>query len=320
MYRLIIILAILLVLGAPAAVLAQESAPGTITGQVINGTPGGGSVSGVKVILITYADNVMAGTETTTTDSTGQFRFANISLDNEYLVSAKYMGVDYYYPVVFEPEATTANIEVPVCDTTTSDETIRMVLAYTVINVEAESILVTEYLWLVNDGDRTYVGTDGVLVFTMPEGATEFEAPVELMPDYQFLGSNRVSYLVPFPPGERQLKYSYRLPIPDSGELAVLLEIDYPTDSFELLIAGEDIEVAVAQLAPAEPVLTDSGERFIHFQGDNKTRGSILDLHIYVSSGDNSLLFLIVGGIGAVVIIGITAYLVKRGKKGSKNE
>jgi hypothetical protein len=320
MYRLIVIvLAILLALGAPAAVTAQESVTGVITGQVINGTEGGSSVSGVEVTLITYVDNVMTRTETTTTDSAGQFRFANISLASEYLVSAKYMGVDYYYQVIFEEGETTATIDVPVCDATDSDEAIRIGMAHTIIEVTADGILVTEYLWLVNDGDRTYVGTDGVLVFSMPEGATEFGAPTELMPDYQFLDSHRLSYLVPFPPGERQLAYYYRLPGSDSGELTIPLGVDYPTDNYELLVAGENIEVAVARLAPAEPVVADSGERYIHFQGENMGRGTVLGVHIYTSSGENRLLFLILGGVAALAIIGIAVYLVKRRGQGNKD-
>ena len=124
-----------------------------------------------------------------------------------------------------------------------------------------------EVFWLFNDGDKTYVGTDGVLVFTLPEGASGFEAPQELIPDYRFLDDNRVTYLVPFPPGERQLVFSYRLAKPDSAEFTIPLEVDYPTGSFVLMLGGEYVEVATNQLAPAEPVITDTGERFIHFRG-----------------------------------------------------
>ena len=42
MRLMVIILVVLMVCGLPAAVLAQESGTGTIDGQVINGTEGGG--------------------------------------------------------------------------------------------------------------------------------------------------------------------------------------------------------------------------------------------------------------------------------------
>jgi len=315
MYRLITILAVLLVFGLPGAAFAQESAEGAINGQVINGTEGGGSVAGIEVTLITYINDVISETRTTKTDKEGKFQFDNVATEHEYLVSVRYVEVDYYYPVVFDPGETTAYVEIGVCDTTTSDQAIRIGLAHTIINIEEESLQVTEVFWLVNDGDRTYTGTDGVLVFTLMEGATVFEAPQELMPDYQFLDNNRVAYLVPFPPGERQLVYSYRLTKPSSNELAIPLEIHYPTDVLELMIAGEDIEVAVTQLAPAEPVVTDTGERFIHFRGENLPRGTVVNLRLSNVSGSSVpysvILYVIIG----VVIAGIAVYLMKRMRK-----
>jgi len=315
MCRFIAILVVLIILGLPGTTFAQESAEGAINGQVINGTEGGGSVAGIEVTLITYINDVISETRTTKTDKEGKFQFDNVATEHEYLVSVRYVEVDYYYPVVFDPGETTAYVEIGVCDTTTSDQAIRIGLAHTIINIEEESLQVTEVFWLVNDGDRTYTGTDGVLVFTLMEGATVFEAPQELMPDYQFLDNNRVAYLVPFPPGERQLVYSYRLTKPSSNELAIPLEVHYPTDVLELMIAGEDIEVAVTQLAPAEPVVTDTGERFIHFQGENLPRGTVVNLRLSNVSGSSVpysvILYVIIG----VVIAGIAVYLMKRMRK-----
>jgi len=320
MHRVTVILAILLVFGLPVAALAQESGEGTISGQVINGTEGGGSVAGVAVTLITYVDDMMAETRTIRTDKEGKFQFDNIVIENEYLVSARYMEVDYYYPVIFNLGETTAYVEVGVCDTTASDEAIRVGLAHTIINVEEESLQATEVFWLVNDGDMTYVGAGGVLVFTLPEGAYGFEAPQELMLDYQLLENNRVTYLVPFPPGERQLVYSYRLAKPDSSELTIPLEISYPTDSFELMVGGEGVEVIVSQLAPAEPVFTATGERFIHFQGENLPRGTVIDLRLMNLSGGGGLHSVILWVIISVVIAGTAVYLVKRRKRENTDE
>jgi hypothetical protein len=320
MRRFIIILSIILSIELPVMALAQEPAGGVINGQVVNGTEGGGSVAGVEVTLLTYIDGVLAETRTIRTDEEGKFQFANVALGHTYLVSARYMGVDYYYPATFSPEETEKFVEVGVCDVTASDEAIRIGLAYAVIDIAEESLQVTEVFWLVNEGDMTYAGEDGVLVFTLPEGAHDFTAPQELMPDYQFLGNNRVGYIVPFPPGERQLIYSYMLAKPDSGELTISLEIDYPADIFELMVAGEDIEVAVTQLAPAEPVVTDSGERFIHFRGENLARGSVLDLLISDVSKGHGMSTIILWVVMAVVIVGIAVYWLRKRVRVNRDE
>jgi hypothetical protein len=321
MHRVIIaVIFVSLMVTLPVTTLAQGPSVGVINGQVINGTEGGGSVAEIEVVLITYVDDVMTATRTARTDQEGRFRFDDVAVEHTYLVSAEYEGAGYYYPVVFEPGEDTAYVEVWVCDATTSDEAIRVGLAHVIITVEGEDLLVNEVLWLVNDGDRTYVGIEGVLVFSLPEGAASFEAPPELMPDYQFLDDNTVSYLVPFPPGERQLVYSYRLAGLDSDEMVVPLEINYPTDDFELLVASEGIEVATDELAPAEPVITDAGERFLHFGGENLPRDTVIRLsfsRLPVDSGMSLVFFWVVV---VVVIAGIVAYLVRRRRGGNGRE
>jgi len=315
MHRIIIILVALCLIGWPVAAQDQEPAEGEITGQVVNGTEGGGSVAEVAITLITYVDDMMSATTTTTTDGEGKFRFNNLVREYTYLVSAKYMGVDYYYPVTFESGTETAHVEVGVCDVTDSDQAISIGLAHIVINVAEDSLKITAVYWLVNDGDMTYVGRDGGLVFTLPEGAFGFEAPQELMIDYQLLEGNRIAYLVPFPPGERQLVYAYRLAKPDTAEFTLPLKVDYTTDSLELMVAGEDIEAAVTQLAPAEPVVTDTGERFIHFQGKNLPRNTMINLRLSNLSGGSGSPWLILWVIIAVVVVCTAVYLIRRKRR-----
>ncbi|MCK4862931.1 MAG: hypothetical protein KAS25_01485 [Dehalococcoidales bacterium] len=315
MRRFIAILAVLLLMGLPAGALAQAPAEGTINGQVINGTEGGGSVGGVEISLITYINGQLSDTRTAVSDSEGKFQFDSINMEHTYLVSARYMDVDYYYPVAFEPGETTAYVEVGVCDTTASDEKIRVGLTRKIVNIEEESLLVTEVYWLVNDGDRTYVGTDGVLLFQLPQGAYCFEAPEELMIDYRLLDDNRVTHLVSFPPGERQLFYSYRLARTDSNELGIALVINYPTDVLELMVEGEGVEVAVSRLAPAEPVVTDTGERYIYFQGQNLSRNEVINVRLSNLSGGGGFPLFILWIVIATAVACIAVYMIRRIRK-----
>ena len=316
MRRLIAILLVLLISGLPVTALAQGATSGVIQGRVVNGTEGGGSVAGVEVTLITYINNVMTETKTTRTDKDGRFQFDNVTMEHEYVVSAKYMGVDYYYPVDFKLGETTAYVEVGVCDATTSDKAIRFRMVHAIISIEKESLLVTEVLGLINEGDRTCVGgADGVLVFSLPEGAYSFEAPPEMMADYQLVDNTRVAYLVPFPPGERRLVFSYRLVKPADAEFTISLNIDYPADALELMVTGKNIEAAVTQLAPAEPVITDAGERYIHFQGENIPRGTTIKLHLSDSSRGGRPFLIILYVIIATAMAGTAAYLVKKRRR-----
>jgi len=320
-YLIISILAtILLLTGTTAPTYAQGQAEGTISGRVVNGTSGGGSVAGVEVTLLTYIDDALADTLTIRTDNEGNFRFDGIDPENKYIVAANYMDVDYYYSAEFESGASNAHVEVGVCDATESDDLIRVGITHKIVTIEAETINITEFLWLVNDGDRTYVRTDGVLDFTLPEGAFGFAAPQELMIDFQLLENNVITYLVPFPPGERQLVYSYKLPKPDSNEIDIHLAIDYPTDSVEIMVRGEGIEVSVSQLAPAEPVVTDAGERYMHFHGENFPRSTVIDLGITRLPGESGFPVYIIWIIIAAAVVGIVVFVAVRKRRVGGNE
>lgn len=328
MRRLIAILLVLIILTVPEVVLAEEPAEGVIDGQVINQTEGGGSVDGIHVSLYAYIEEMLGETLTTRTDEAGRFQFTDLSMGYKYLISVNYMEVDYYCAVVFSEGKNKAGVEIPVCDATTSDEAIRVVLAHAIVYVEQESISVTEVLWLINDGDRTFVGREettvgdqqGTLVFTLPEGATDFEPSLEVMQEYLLLGDNRVADNLAFPPGERQVVYSYRLARPDSNDLVIPLRIHYTTDILYAMVAGEDIEVASSQLTPAEPVEAETGEHFIRFVGEHLPRDSTVDIRLSSVPGGIGTASVVVWVIIAVAVVGIGAYLWWRRARPGKPE
>ena len=79
----------------------------------------------------------------------------------------------------------------------------------------------------------------------------------------------------------------------------------------------EGIEASATQLAPAEPVFTDTGERFIHFQGKNLPRNTIINLRLSGLSIDSGSLWPILGVIIAIVLVaGMAVFLVRRRRAG----
>jgi hypothetical protein len=312
MYRFVFILAALSFLLLPGVASAQEVGQGVIEGKVINGTEGGGEVAGVQVALITYIGDTVDANRTVLTDGEGNFRFDNVAPEYRHLVSARYMDVYYYNQVVFEEGQTTTYIEVGVCDTTDSDKFIKATISHIIINVGEDAIKVTEMFLLVNDGDRTYAGTDGSLIFTLPEGASEIIAPDELMPDFELLSDNRLAYLVPFPPGQRQIVFSYNMPEPESDNFILPLKVDYPADSFSLLVGGQDIEVVASPLVPAGPVTTDTGEQLLHFQGESLARDTLLNVGISGPSGSGGRAFIVLWAAIALVIIAAGCFMIIR--------
>jgi hypothetical protein len=308
-----IIMLILLSWLLPSAVLAQdEPAGGSISGQVINNTEGGGSVAGLAVGLYIYADDQLTEeTRSAETDSEGRFRFDDIDTANKYMIEVVYMKVGYYLPVTFEEGEAEKTVEIGVCDTTTSDEDIIVMVSHAVVTVEEESILVVEVFQFLNNSYYTYVGDEGVLVFTLPEGVYDFDAPSELRADYTILDSNHVTYDVPFPPGTRQLYHAYRLPRTDSEDLTFAINVGYPTGAFELFVSGQGIEVTASQLSPADPFVSDEGTSYIHFEGADLQRGSQVSVSLSWPSGSRTVYYIVVV---VIVLVALAIFLARRRK------
>ncbi|HEY32071.1 MAG TPA: hypothetical protein G4O10_03060 [Dehalococcoidia bacterium] len=320
MKKLIYLSVILLALVLPGNVSAQGIEQGVIEGQVVNETEGGGSVADLDVALIALVDGEAREILTDITDGEGKFRFTDISVAETYLVRVCYMQIDYYYPIEFSADETEKSIEVPVCDTTTSDQSIRAYFLKVILHAEDGYFSVTEVIWLLNDGDKTYIGSEetsfgeiqGTLVFTLPEGATDFEVLEESVGDYFLIDNTTVTNTLIFPPGEKEIIFSYNLDTPSSGDLVIELFTDYPTDALHVMVQGEDIEVASTRLNPADPIMMDTGEQFIHFVGDSLSRGDTVDIRLSSLAGDTNSTPIILGAIAAVVIIGFGTYYLMR--------
>ena len=319
--------AVLAILPFPGIAFAQEQVDGTIEGQVVNQSEGGGSVIDLSVSLISGGQEAGAAeTRTARTDGEGRFQFSNIPVESSYLVRVDYMKIAYYYPLDFSDTETTISIEIPVCDTTASDQAIRIAWHHIVVRIQEEDISVTEVILLVNDGDRTCVGSEatsfegkqGTLVFTLPPGVIQFEVPEDSAEDYLLVDNSMVVTTMVFPPGEKQLLYYYRLATSESGDFTINLKADYPTDALDVMVTGEDTEVSSARLTPADPVETDDGQHYVHFTGEYLDRGDAIDIRLARSSGGSGMLAIVLWIVGAVVVLCMLVYLVRRSRAQAK--
>jgi hypothetical protein len=324
MRKLIFALFILLILVTPGTTVAQEVGDGIIEGQVINDTSGSGNVAGLHVRLISDIGEEIQIIATTETDTEGNFNFTDIARQYKYLVSVSYMEVDYYSVVVFPSDDVKTFVQIAVCDATTSDRDIRVLMAHKIIDFRDTSVNVTEISVLLNDGDQTFIGTgsgangeQGILVFNLPEGAVGFQAAQELVDDFVLLDDYKVEYAVPFPPGERQLVFTYDIPLQYEEGITISFPVDYPTDYMDVMVRSDDVEVSTGQLAPADLVKTGTGESYIHFTGLDISRDSIIEIRVDRISDDSTFILITVLGVIAFVIIvsSITVYLLRRNKK-----
>ncbi len=180
-----IVLLVVLALSLPSAALAAEGSQGVIQGQLVNGTADGSSVGGIEVLLEPYVNNSQSDSVTAMTDDDGRFVFEALTTDasHVYHLSLWFQETEYFGEAIsFAEGETLAETQIMVYDATATDENIVVTNSHTIVDVEVGGLRFTEVYALLNQGDRSYVGSVAVaedakatLAFPLPEGAIELQ-------------------------------------------------------------------------------------------------------------------------------------------------
>ncbi len=285
MTKHVALLVIILILSLSSSALAAEPGSGIIDGMVANETADGSSVADQDVTLKTYLNDVEEDSTTTKTDAEGYFVFDGLSTEPgySYEVTLTFQQADYYSErLSFDEGETTAFTEVIVYDSTTSDEAIKAATAHTIIYVEQGSLRVVEYIFFVNEGDRTYIGSKEVgaegtketLRFSLPKEATELQPDQGLMECCIYSSEDGFVDTMPVLPGGKEIVYSYRVDY-NSGAYTFSQNVSYPIVNYNLLVQGEGSRVASDQLT-TEGTLDIEGVLFNHLSGTDLAVGNIL--------------------------------------------
>lgn len=273
------ILAIAAIIGW--AIPALAAGEGVISGQVVNRTANGSSVSVVEVTLTPYLNGkATADEKKVTTDASGKFEFRGLSTDNgtTYTVSTDFQNAFYTSErITLTPTSLSQPVELDVYDSTTSDENIQVSNGHMVVYVEQGDLEVLEIWRFSNLGDKTFIGTAGntsrtTLSFSLPSGAISFSPG--LGSAIETTGTGAVS-IAAVPPGVTDVNFSYFIPYQGSS-MTVLRKTDYPIANFSLLVQDLGVTVTSSVLTQGNPQMMD-GTNFLYFTASNLARDTELD-------------------------------------------
>lgn len=286
--RFALLIMIFILFSSPASVLAASPDGGVIEGLVVNGTEDGSSVADQEITLTISLNNAEVDKITTRTDAEGYFVFNSPSTEPgySYQVTINFQQADYTSDwLSFADGESSKFAEVIVYDATTSNESIKVMLAHTVIYPELDSLYVEQYSLIVNESDRTYIGTreitEGVretLWFPLPDGATELQPGDGLMECCIYSSEDGFFDSMPVLPGGKELIYSYRINY-DSREYVFSQKVNYPTISYDLMAQGENIKLTSNQLVSEEPLLIQN-DLFNHLSGKNLNPGDTISVQL----------------------------------------
>ena len=204
-----------------AATSKAQQEPALISGEVVNGTPGGELHAERLVVLHILMQDGNQDFRSAATDTNGAFSFADVPAADVlgYLLVATHRGVDYTLEIL--PEEPLTGLELKIYETTDSLEDIGIVLDSVMIadwDVTGRTLSVLELVQLENNGSTTFVpdlsqpASMAFLRFALPSDARDLQVQTQL-PQGQVLQVDRgFAVTSAVPPGQHGMAFTYTAP------------------------------------------------------------------------------------------------------------
>jgi hypothetical protein len=277
-------LLLMLVMAAPAA---AEPNDGTVSGQIINKTAGGGSPVGATVTLVSFGrkEQKPLGQRSTQAAADGRYTFTGLDRDSNivYLTVARYQNVNYPsdQPFQLQDQAST-QADISVYETTTADDAIRLEsLNLLVMGADQGVVQGMEMGALVNNGDRTFVTANPqdqqlarAIKFALPSGAMNVQMQSGFNDQDVTAGVGGVQVTSPVPPGRHQFALSFQIPYTGSN-VDVSLQMPYPTASFNVYLPDTGLKLDGSPLRPAGPAQL-GGQAYALYSASNLARSTVV--------------------------------------------
>lgn len=298
---------------------------GEIKGSVTNKTSDE-LTGGIELTLRKMLGDRVTEEKKLVTDKNGAFEFKDLPWNRGYTITLNYKGTEYVTDkLVFYPDEDTKTIELPVYEPTESDSEIIIKQAHMILQVSTDSISVAELLMFENKDKKIFVGSDVVdgkretLKFRLPSDASNIQFIHGITSEDVVQTESGFSDTSAVWPGVRRVVYTYIIPF-KSGKNEIEDTVNYPTDSFLLLVSDSDEKVTVEGLSGGD-VVDIQNEKFIQWTGRNLKPGSPIVVAINKSFDRESIakwaafcvVLLVVGG-------GILYAFIFKGKGFDRNE
>jgi hypothetical protein len=239
-----------------------------LEGTVRDGTHGGIPVAGAEVILHGELDGEKLALGKTVSDSQGHFVFYDLP-DKPGLVfvpGANHGGVHYPGPRLrFLDVAAQSPVDLTVFDAVQSPSPLIAERYDLEMVVKSGVVEITETILVDNPTKTTFVGQHNgmfatTLSLSIPDGFERVTFADEFHGRRFKIIDGHVVTDIPWTPGKRQLKYSYKLPIEESSG-TVQRELGLPCKQIRVRIEGMNDKGVECNL-PVGPILDGESQQF----------------------------------------------------------
>ena len=263
-------------LALPAQVPQSE---GVINGIVINASDSDAPLGEIDVFLRVKLDGQFIPVEKTTTDARGAFVFTRLPVgrDYQYRTGANRHGIHYPGPLVqLSSQRCYANVRLEVHDALTDSNPLVILRHEIIIHPKANALTVTESIMVDNPSSKSYVGqaaTEGAepvtLQLSIPSDFVRVTFNEEFFGRSFSLLDGKLVTGIPWPPGRRELKFTYVLPNTKSHRLWER-PMDLPCSELHLCVRAANPNEVSCNLEPG-PVRQSGELTELSFQSSGGT-------------------------------------------------
>lgn len=270
-------------------------------------------VPGVWTMLHRVGPDSAGPLDSVRSDARGRYSYSyrrTGSADAVYFVSATHHGVTYFtVPLAFS-NVSGEPAEIVVFDTTSRRIPITIRGRHIVVSAPTSSGMrpVTEVFELSNDTTVTLVspGPSAPPTFSalLPKNARDPKVEQgDISAEAVTFTDGRVRVVAPFPPGVKQLAYSYTLP---ADEFPLSVRAEAPVDVYEVLIEEPRGVVTGAKMTE-EPAVTAEGRTFRRFLAQEVPLNAVavIDIPSPRRSWSPTFLILFIVAVGSLMLLAL---------------
>ncbi len=257
------------------------SESGMITGQVRNITTQKPQ-EGQDVVLISYIGDRKEERHFAKSDSLGAFSFSSLRWDRSYEIVLFHQGVQYVSgKMVFLPGKDEIGVDLPVYDTTSSDENVSLRSLNLIVYPDngGARVNVTSLYVFQNSGDTVFTGEQSsedtkTLTFSIPEEAEDVTFSDSVTPDAaERLGEKLYSKL-PFLPGMKRIALGYSLPLSQvRGKFQI--GFDYEVTDLGVFVRKTELGIRLERPEAVAEEIIIHDEAFLKYELSDLNPGSI---------------------------------------------
>jgi hypothetical protein len=302
---------------APAAAAPND---GSVTGQVLNKTSGGGPTAGTSVILVSFGRKEQAplGQQTVQADANGRYVFNGVDRDPNivYLTVAKYQNVNYPSDQPFQlQDQPTAQADITVYDATSTDDGLQLEsLNLLVMGADQGVVQCMEMGALLNNSDRTFVTANpqdqalaNAVKFALPKGALSIQMQTGFSDQDVIPSVGGIQVTSPIPPGRHQFAMSFQLPYSGS-DVDVSMQIPYPASNFSVYVPDTGLKLQSTPLQSGGPAQL-GGQTYALYSAANVAKSTMIGGQLSGLGGGGSL----GGNQLALISLGVVLFVIGGG-------